>query len=183
MYALTIRPLIDKLRDTEPNAKQVWLADDATAAGRLVTLHQWWQLITTIGPDFGYNPNASKTHLVVKPELASEAKRVFENTDVQISTNGQRHLGAAIGTHEFIEAYATQKIVKCVNEIESLTAIARTHPHAACAAFVHGVIGRWLYLMRTIDISSSIFQPLEDAIHTPSIHSNSNWASAEFTRG
>ena len=165
MYALAIRPLIDKLRDAEPNARQVWFADDATAAGRLATLHQWWQHVTTIGPDFGYYPNASKTHLVVKPELVSKAKKMFENTEVQISTNGQRHLGAAIGTHEFIEAYAAQKIEKWVNEIESLTAIAHTHPHAAYAAFVHGVIGRWLYLMRTINISSSIFQPLEDAIH------------------
>ena len=49
MYALAIRPLIDKLRGTEPNAKQVWFADDATAAGRLATLRQWWQLVTTIG--------------------------------------------------------------------------------------------------------------------------------------
>ena len=100
MYALAIRPLLDKLRDAEPNARQVWFADDATAAGRLATLHQWWQHVTTIGPDFGYYPNASKTHLVVKPELVSEAKKMFENTEVQISTNGQRHLGAAIGTHE-----------------------------------------------------------------------------------
>ena len=165
MYALAIRPLIDKLRDAEPNARQVWFADDATAAGRLATLHQWWQHVTTIGLDFGYYPNASNTHLVVKPELVSEAKKMFENKEVQIFTNGQRHLGAAIGTHEFIEAYAAQKIEKWVNEIESLTAIAHTHPHATYAAFVHGVIGRWLYLMRTINISSSIFQPLEDAIH------------------
>ena len=66
---------------------------------------------------------------------------MFENTNVQISTNGQRHLGAAIGTQEFIEAYAEQKIEKWVNEIESLTETARTHPHAAYAAFVHGAIG------------------------------------------
>ena len=50
-------------------------------------------------------------------------------------------------------------------EIENLTAISRTHPHAAYAALTHGVIGRWLYFMRTVDISSSVFQPLEDAIH------------------
>ena len=36
------------------------------------------------------------------------------------------------------------------------------HTHAS---FVHGAIGRWLYLMRTIDIKSSIFQPLEDVTH------------------
>ena len=80
--------------------------------------------------------------MIVKPELADEAKKMFENTNVQISTNGQRHLGAAIGTQEFIEAYAAQKIEKWVNEIESLTEIACTYPHAAYAAFVHGAIGR-----------------------------------------
>ena len=31
-----------------------------------------------------------------------------------------------------------QKIAKWVSEIESLTAIARSHPHAPCEAFVHG---------------------------------------------
>ena len=91
-----------------------------------------------VGPDFGYYPNASKTHLVVvKPELVNKAKRMFKNTDVQISTNGQRHLGAAMGTQEFIETYGAQKIAKWVNEIESLTAIARTHPHAPYTAFVY----------------------------------------------
>ena len=165
MYALAIRPLIDKLREAEPNARQVWFADDATAAGRLATLRQWWQIVTTIGPDFGYNPNASKTHLVVKSKLIEEAKQIFENTDVQISTNGQRHLGAAIGTREFIKAYATQKIANWVKETENLTTLARTNPHAAYAALTHGVIGKWLNFMRTIDISSSVFQPLEDAIH------------------
>ena len=68
MYALAIRPLI---RDAELNARQVWFADDATAAGKLVTLRQWWQLVTTTGPEFGYHPNANKTHLVVKPELVN----------------------------------------------------------------------------------------------------------------
>ena len=74
----------------------------------------------------------------------------------------QRHLGAAIGTREFIEAYAMQKIANWVKEIEILTILARIHPHAA---LTRGVIGKWLYFMRTIDISSSVFQPLEDAIH------------------
>ena len=59
-----------------------------------------------------------------------------------------RDMGAAIETKEFIEAYAAQKIEEWVNEIKSLTAIAHTLPHAAYTAFVHGVIGWWLYLMR-----------------------------------
>ena len=35
-----------------------------------------------------------------------------------------------IGTHEFVEVYAVQKIEEYVNEIESLNEIAHTHPHA-----------------------------------------------------
>ena len=105
MYALAIRSLIDKLRDAEPEARQVWFADDANTAGKLATLLQW-RLVTTTGSRFGSYPNARKSHLIVKPELA--AKKMFENTNVQISTNGLRHLGAAIGMQEFIEAYAAQ---------------------------------------------------------------------------
>lgn len=59
-------------------------------------------VVATSGTDLRYNPNASKIHLVVKPELVDEAKRILVNTNGQISTNGQRHLGAAVGTREFI---------------------------------------------------------------------------------
>ena len=74
MYALAIRPLIDRLGDLTHGTKQVWFADDSTAAGSLDALHHWWNQVTTIGPDYGYLPNASKTHLVVKPEFLDEAK-------------------------------------------------------------------------------------------------------------
>ena len=165
MYALAVRPLIDKLRLAEPSTRQVWFADDATAAGKLHSLHQWWQNILTIGPKFGYFPNARKTFLVVKPALVDEANRLFKDSNVKISTTGQRLLGAALGSLEFAEAYAAQKITKWVLELDVLTTIARIYPHAAYTAFSHGMIGRWTYLMRTLDISASIFQPLEDAIH------------------
>ena len=52
-------------------------------------------------------------------------------------------------------------MMKWLGELENLTEIACTHPHAS---YVYGVIGKWLSV-RTIDIGSSIFQPLEDAIH------------------
>ena len=39
------------------------------------------------------------------------------------------------------------------------------HPHSAYAAFVHGVLHKWNYVMRTIDLVGSLFQPLEDTIH------------------
>ena len=80
------------------SARQVWFADDATTAGKLATLRRWWQLTTNTGSDFGYYSNARKTHLLLKPEFVDEANRLFERTNIQISTDGQRHLGAALGT-------------------------------------------------------------------------------------
>ena len=67
MYALAITPF-KKLRREEQDARQVWFADDSTAAGRLQALKSWWHHLTTMGSGYGYFPNASKTTLVVKQE-------------------------------------------------------------------------------------------------------------------
>ena len=40
MYALGTTPLISRLQDSQPEVKQLWFADDATAAGPLKALHQ-----------------------------------------------------------------------------------------------------------------------------------------------
>ena len=59
------------------------VSDDVQAAAGLLQTCAG-QLLTT-GPEFGYHPNANKTHLVVKPELVNEAKKIFENTNVQLN--------------------------------------------------------------------------------------------------
>ena len=72
MYAIGVVPLIhsgQKATDSK-DFLQVWYADDATGAGKLTTLRNWWDNISTEGPKIGYYPKASKTILVVKPEKA-----------------------------------------------------------------------------------------------------------------
>ena len=65
MYALAIKPLIDKLRAGCPDVHQAWYADDATGASTCTGLRKWWDELTDHGPSFGYYPNDSKTYLVV----------------------------------------------------------------------------------------------------------------------
>lgn len=60
MYALAVTPLIKRLREIEPKVKQVWFADDATAAGKLKDLHQWWKHLTEIGPELGYHSKCNQ---------------------------------------------------------------------------------------------------------------------------
>ena len=55
---------------------------------------------------YGYFPNA----LLVKPDQLNSAQTLFSDTNIQISCEGQCHLGAAIGTSSFTESYVSKKV-------------------------------------------------------------------------
>ena len=110
MYALAVVPLIAQLHAVVPDAKQVWFADDATAVGSLSSIFNWWWRLSSVGPKFGYFPNASETVLIVKPEHLANAHSIFADTNIQVAAGGQRHLGAALGSHSFTKEYVTQKV-------------------------------------------------------------------------
>ena len=165
MYALAVRPLIDRLQSPCPTVKQVWYADDATGAATCSELRTWWDTLLAQGGCFGYHPNASKTHLIVKEQFLDEARRQFQGTNVNITVHGKRHLGAAIGSREYTEQYVDDKVKVWTQQLLQLAEISTSQPHAAYAAFVHRLSSRWTYLSRTIPEVSDLFQPLEDAIH------------------
>ena len=162
MYAVGIIPLIRKV---SCDVKQVWYADDATAAGQLKSLRQWWNNLVSLGPDFGYFVNPSKTSLIVKEHHLAEATKHFQNTNICITTEGKQHLGAALGTESFIHAYVGRKVQQWIEEVKHLSAIAHTQPHAAYSAFIRGLSSKWTYISRMIPDIQEVLQPLEDAIH------------------
>ena len=56
-------------------------------------LYNWYNHLSQEGKKYGYLVNGSKSWLIVKSDvLADEAKRVF-GEEVNITTEGQRHLG------------------------------------------------------------------------------------------
>ncbi|MDA8003174.1 MAG: hypothetical protein MPL62_17965, partial [Alphaproteobacteria bacterium] len=163
MFATATIPLIHQLKESS-SANQVWFADDATAGGKLQSLKQWWDELERRGPDFGYYANAAKSWLIVKEQHMTEANNIFDNTGVQITKDGRRNLGAALGTQSFTEKYVAKQVQKWVEEVKQLATIAESQPHAAYAALTHGLIGRWSYLSQTVCNISDLLQPLEDAI-------------------
>ena len=177
MYALAVVPLIRKLHSTVPDASQVWFADDATAVGPVSKLLEWWHHLVSVGPAFGYFPNSSKTFLIVKPEFLSQAESLFVNTNITVTVQGQRHLGAALGSRAFAEEYVSRKVTDWIDEISQLSEIAQTRPHSAYCAFTHGLIGRWIYVMRTIPDIAPLLAPLEDAIRLRLIPALTGYAS------
>ena len=93
VYALATVPLIRKLTTS---VKQTWYADDAAATGKISDLHVWWDEITHLGPSYGYYANASKTCLVIKKEIQSDADAIFGDTQVKITSEGCPYLLATI---------------------------------------------------------------------------------------
>jgi len=119
MYAIRTIPLIHRLMTND--TKQVWYADDASAAGDLYALKRWWDHLTQIGPEYGYYPNACKTWLVVKEEKYAHAQSIFQGSGVQITREGNRHLGAAIGADDFKEKFVQEKTVSWIEEVDRLS--------------------------------------------------------------
>ena len=67
-YSLSTVVLIDFLRARVPSVKQVWLADDATAAGKTKQLKRWYNILIKEGNKIGYYVNRPKSWLIVKNE-------------------------------------------------------------------------------------------------------------------
>ena len=74
-----------------------------------------------------------------------EVQRLFSNTGITLTTDGQRHLGAAIGTSNFRVQYAAEKVTKWCNELHRLADFAKTQPYAAYSAFTHGILSQYTY--------------------------------------
>lgn len=120
--------------------------------------------MTTTGPDFGYYPNPEKTTLVVKPEHIHLATALFEDTGIRITTEGCNILGAAIGKSNYVQEYVINKVEVWKEEIEALAKIAEIYPHAAYAAFIHSIKGKWQFIMRTVENIDKLFEPIEEII-------------------
>ena len=167
MYAIGIRPLIDTLNAaTDPSrCRQVWYADDSTAAGKLRELRKWWDTLYNTGPKYGYFPKPSKTILILKDrQFYDEAVTLFEHTEIEITLSGERHLGAVIGSQEHRDEYVKKKIRKWVKDVEQLASIAKDEPQNAYTAFTKAICMRWSFLQRTIPNTKDYFVPLEETI-------------------
>ena len=71
-YAIATLPLIRTLEDCS-NCVQLWYVDDSSALGDIVSLMSWFERQLTVGPQFGYFPEPTKSYLVVSESSISRA--------------------------------------------------------------------------------------------------------------
>ena len=167
MYAIGIKPLIDHLGSKVDVAKckQTWYADDSTSGGKILEMRKWWDELYVAGPKYGYFPKPSKTILIVKdPDLLQYAESIFNGTGINIVSEGDRLLGAVIGSIDYRRKYVEGKVGKWKRDVEQLSDIAKDEPQAALSAFTKALCMRWSFLQRTVPSSGDHFQPLEDTI-------------------
>ena len=85
---------------------------------------------------------------------------------ITITTKGQKHLGAVIGSEDYKNSYVKGMVNEWVQEIQELSKIAKTEPHSAYTNFIYSMKMKWNYAMRTIPELAKYLQPLEESIRT-----------------
>ena len=100
----------------------------------------------------------------MKKEYLQYAEHTFAGTGIQITTDGQRHLGAIVGSPSFKEEYVNTIIKEWIEELKVLSKVARVEPHLAYAAYIFGFQHKYTFIMRTIPDISSYLKQLDKAI-------------------
>ena len=67
-------------------------------------------------------PNAGKCWLVRKPDKEETARSIFEETAINITTEGRKHLGAALGSRSYLEQYVNGKVEEWVEQVTNFAA-------------------------------------------------------------
>ena len=114
----------------------------------------------------GYFPNASKTWLITKESFLAKAKEIFNDAQINITSQGRPHLGAPLGIQDFVDQFTSEKINQWKEELRLLMEIARSQPHAACTAYTHRFVHKVSYLCRTVPNIKHSLQSLEDYIRS-----------------
>ena len=142
----------------------------------------WCDELSESGPPLGYFPNAKKCWLIIKPEREQAAREVFRDTAINVTIEGHKHLGAALGSRSFLDEYVGEKVDEWVNEVTKLADFAISQPQAYYAAFTFGLRHRWTYFLRILPDIAELFEPLERAINEVLIPAVTNHAVTKAER-
>ena len=93
-----------------------------------------------------------------------EAQRLFFNTGIKLTTDGQCHLGTTIVTSNFCTQCDAEKVTKWCNELHRPADFGKIQPHAAYSAFTHGILSQYTYFMGTIPGMHEFIKPVDDVI-------------------
>ena len=132
--------------------------------GKISSIKDCWSQLTSIGPKYSYFPKASKSYLIVNEDQLPNATRLFDNSNVNITVKGKRHLGAIVGSEIYKREYINDLAKDWNGQLCILSTIAESQPQAVYSAFVSGFKNKLSYFLRTIPDISNLLIPIEDTI-------------------
>ncbi len=86
--------------------------------------------------------------------------KMFKDTDVNNTCEGRPYLGSPLGSIEYTKQFVRGKVEVRCGDLNTLSDIAKAHPHAACFK------NKFAYLCRTTPNVSTLLIPLEELIST-----------------
>ena len=95
-------------------------ADDASGGGPVAEIKKCWNILWATGPDFGYYTNGKICWIITKLDREIIVKAAFKETAINVTVQGQRHLGAVIGSREYVEEYVNDKVTNWISKITKL---------------------------------------------------------------
>ena len=107
-----------------------------------MALRRYWDFLSRLGRGYSYFSNSEKTILLTKPDQLPEAESLFVGRGITIRSDGCRHLGGALGTPDFCQAYLESMADWWHADLQNLSEMAQTQAHAAYAVFSKGLSSR-----------------------------------------
>lgn len=140
------------------DVKQVWYADDSSAAGRLTSLRCWWDNLCSTRPAFGYHANARKTWLITKEHHLSQTKEIFKVV-VNITSQGRPYnYRCCLGLRRILWKFVTSKVTEWNEELLQLAHAADTQPPCYLCCLHSWICHKFTYLSRTTPYEDSRLQ-------------------------
>ena len=126
-------------------------------------LYQWFELLLSKGPDFGYVVNAAKCCLVVHDCYKCDVEQLFSSLRVSVVCN-HHYLGGFTGDTVGQATFIQDKVCHWIVDVKCLSKIAEKQPQAAFAALVKSLQWEWQFLQCVMPNYGNYFTHLDDVL-------------------
>ena len=94
-----------------------------------------------------------------------EAKTMFAESGVKITSKGKKYLGCPLGNTEFNKSFCEDLASKFTKMTETLCEIAKAYPKEAYAGYTFGLSNKWTYFCRSVSEMRDAIIPLDEVVY------------------
>jgi hypothetical protein len=128
LYAMAARPVTLLIKEACPDLKlSAYYLDDGTLNGKAEDIARALDVVMEVGPKYGMYLNASKTVALVSPKMTTEERERIFGSRCQVTDQGIKLLGGAVGTSEFARGVVDSTIKKSLKLLEEILQMQDNH--------------------------------------------------------